>query len=623
MSNINSVLTDIQNTLEYLHLENIDMKYFVNVYPKLKGLSLTKCQISRLYNLDLSSLKTLILNDNLLNELPKIPNSVSELNIASNQFTKLNNLPPNLIKLFLSNNDLSYIPKLPTNLEVLDCSANPNLRGLPVFPDTIKELYLNECNIIELPNKLPNKLSILECAKNKLTELPKLPQSLTILNCDYNVITNLNDLPKNLVTLSAKGNLLSKMLTLPFALKTLNLSENKIKGNIVIDARITMSINLSHNLIERVEIRSDRIWELNLDFNLLKEIPVKVGNDKFFNHSYTKIYLRHNRINTLKNIEFIYNVCQDYIQGNPIEQKIFKGVESLNFEYEERVYNNTKVSIVTLPKGTVLFRGYYNDEPKVVILNDFIGFPIPGSTKHRVIPHMNVFFYPYPFITERVMGDLDFEMISVVTNPIKMALNILPSYNYRGIKDLENQYITSCNKIEWEGYKGNDFDPCFTQEFLEDNSDLAGNIALSFKDTKTHKCIKKGQNVELNRYNRVFSDVLNTGIPEFIIYPLRERATEDVVTDSTDVTQEWLAEHLNSFNYFPLYITDTPEEMKKTVDDLLSPEGLNYPDATFGVETLHMSVDPKTKFFVIPELADSQVLKRLVPISETDKLKFL
>jgi hypothetical protein len=217
---------------------------------------------------------------------------------------------------------------------------------------------------------------------------------------------------------------------------------------------------------------------------------------------------------------------------------------------------------------------------------------------------------------------LDFEMISVVTTPIKMVLNILPSLNYRGEKDLENYYITSCNNIEWEGYKGNNFDPCFTSDFLKENPDIVGNIALAFEDTKKQKCVKEGKDIELNQYHRVFSDVLNTGIPEFILYPLRKRIMEDVVTDSTNVTQEWLAEHLNNFNYFPLYITDTPEEMKQTVDDLLSPEGLKNPDAIFG-ETLHMSIDPKTKFFVIPELAEPHVLKRLVPNSETNKLSLL
>lgn len=620
-TNINKELSNIKNTLEFLHLKNIDMKYFVNVYDNLKELSLIKCKISKLYNLDISPLKTLILSENSLTELPKISNSVIELNITDNKIIKINNLPSNLKRLLMAKNKLSRILKLPKNLEYFDCSFNSNLYEIPVLPESIKELHLNECNIFELDNKLPNNLAVLEISKNKLKELPKLPNTLTTLNCNYNLLTNLNNLPKKLVTLDASGNLLSKIPTLPYTLKTLDLSRNKIKGSISLDPKIPMSIDLSYNLIEHVEIVSDKIYWLNLDFNLLKEIPVIVGPNKFFSQYYTKIYLRHNRINTLKNFEYLPKFCQDHIEGNPIEKQIFKEVKAPNFEYEERVHNNMKVSIVTIPKGTVLFRGYFK-EKKDIILNDFIGFPIPNSTKHRVIPYMNVFFYPYPFITERlVKKKLSLEMLSVVTTPIKMVLDILPSHNYRGDKDLNNGYTTSCDKIEWEDYKGNPFDPCFTKEFLEENPDVVGNIALAFGDVDNQKCLE-GKDVELNRYSRLFSDVLNTGIPEFIMYPLRKRVMEDVVTDSKNVTEKWLVEHLTDLNYFPLYITHTREEMKETVDTLLSPEGLKHDDATFA-ETLHMSIDPRTKFFVIPELAEPHVLKRLVPISETDKLRLL
>ena len=619
---INRELIDIKDTLEFLKLKNIDMKFFVNVYTKLKSLTLSECKISKIYNLNKSPLETLNVNYNKLSELPEIPDSVANLDVSFNAIRSLNNLSSSLKSLNLRHNELSHIPKLPDNLEVFDCSENQNLKGLPILPDNIKMLYLNDCNIFEFPNELPKKLTILECAENKLSKLPKLPKTLTELDCSYNLLKKMTNLPESLILISGQDNFLSEIPSLPSKLIKLNLQNNKITGKVSLKSEFLAEVNLSNNSIEYIEFHSNILFQINLDFNLLKEIPTFINKNPKNKIVYinARLHVRYNQIDSLKNFENLSHFCQNNIEGNPIEKQIFKGVESSEFEYEEREYNNMKVSIATIPKGTVLFRGYYAEQ-KSSILNDFIGFPIPDSTKHRVIPYANVFFYPYPFITERILDEPKFEMISVVTRPIKMVLGILPSLNYRGEKDLENSYTTSCNNIKWKGYKGYGYDPCFTKEFLRENPDVVGNMVLAFGDTEVHKCLD-GKDVEFNRYHRLFSDVLNSGIPEFIMYPLKERILKDVVTDSKIVTPEWMKEHINDFNYFPLYVTDTRDEMKQTLDALLSPEGLKNPDATFG-EILHMSIDPKTKFFVIPELAEPHVLKRLVPISETDKLNLL
>lgn len=617
---ITRVLNDCKNSLTIIDLKNIPVNFFVNVFDNLQKLHLSKCNISKVYQLQKSPLKSLDLNHNNLIELPELPNSVQTLNLDYNFIIKADKFPSNLKKLKLNNNSLTHISNLPKTLEVLICNSNKNLQEVPSLADNIKELNVSDCNISELPKELPKGLNRLFCNNNKISKIPKLPETLTFLECDYNNIKKITNLPEKLISLHADGNLLTELPKLPDSLKGLSLSKNKIHGNISIKVEKIQNVNLSYNSIEHIEFFCDNIYTLNLEFNKLKEVPLFHNEGKNI-RLLTGPKLQHNQIDTLKNFDTIPKFCHKNIEGNPIEQKIFKGIESPEFEYEEREYKNMTVSIATIPRGTVLYRGYYA-ERKSSILNDFIGFPIPDTTKHRVIPYMNVFFYPYPFITERIFNKQpDFETITVITKPIKMVLNILPSHNYRGEKELENSYTTSCNNIEWEGYEGKSYDPCFTKEFLRKNSDVVGNMALAFQDTEAQRCLK-GKDVELNRYHRLFNDVLNTGIPEFIMYPLKERILKDVVTDSKIVTPEWMKEHINDFNYFPLYVTNTREEMKQTVDALLSPEGLKNPDATFG-ETLHMSIDPKTKFFIIPELAEPHILKRLVPISETDKLSLL
>jgi Leucine-rich repeat (LRR) protein len=69
-------------------------------------------------------------------------------------------------------------------LTYLYCSNNI-LTELPELPQTLIDLVCSRNRLIELP-KLPDTLTELDCSDNQLKELPELPDTLIQLYCDGN-----------------------------------------------------------------------------------------------------------------------------------------------------------------------------------------------------------------------------------------------------------------------------------------------------------------------------------------------------------------------------------------------------------------------------------------------------
>ena len=100
-------------------------------------------------------------------------------------------------ELYISNLEIDEIPdgwleKLDT-LKKLTCRNN-NLRKLPKLPKNLKHLDCSDNQLIELP-ELPKFLDFLCCENNQLNELPKLPEYLSQLECEDN--PGYNDWLKN------------------------------------------------------------------------------------------------------------------------------------------------------------------------------------------------------------------------------------------------------------------------------------------------------------------------------------------------------------------------------------------------------------------------------------------
>ena len=100
--------------------------------------------------------------------------------------------------------NLSYLPKLPESLIELDCSYN-KLKSLPELPENLKDLDCNE-NELQYINKLPKNLENLYCNDNKIYHLPEFPESLITLSCFNNELKSLSELPENLIRFICHNN---------------------------------------------------------------------------------------------------------------------------------------------------------------------------------------------------------------------------------------------------------------------------------------------------------------------------------------------------------------------------------------------------------------------------------
>lgn len=102
----------------------------------------------------------LILYSYLLEEFPDIPDTVKYL--------------------VLDDNNISYIPKLPGGLVSLSMFSN-HLMELPELPDTLEELLIDGNHLKRLPT-LPVSLRILDCRNNELLSYPADGESIQEYN---------------------------------------------------------------------------------------------------------------------------------------------------------------------------------------------------------------------------------------------------------------------------------------------------------------------------------------------------------------------------------------------------------------------------------------------------------
>ncbi|SFB70802.1 Por secretion system C-terminal sorting domain-containing protein [Flexibacter flexilis DSM 6793] len=130
--------------------------------------------------------------------LPQLPDSLTSLDILSNDITSIHSFPPNLELLYGPDNlNLSTLPPLPSTLQVLDMSTC-NLQSLPPLPPSLTLLDLSNNPISAFP-ALPSSLTSLSCEFcSALTALPELPPNIEWLDIPETAITCLPHLPESL-----------------------------------------------------------------------------------------------------------------------------------------------------------------------------------------------------------------------------------------------------------------------------------------------------------------------------------------------------------------------------------------------------------------------------------------
>jgi hypothetical protein len=239
--------------------------------------------------------------------------------------------------------------------------------------------------------------------------------------------------------------------------------------------------------------------------------------------------------------------------------KMSKLITSIKFKGEY-------VPIITIPKGTILFRLIYDRDD---YFSDFGGIKILKPLNHSdkdeycLNRQSNVFFFPYPYaidfnkyVTKDKVKDRK-TVVYVTTTDVKLGLFVSPSKKTR--KDHINESILqSCDKFQFCGdLQGRYYDPCFEDDFIEAHPEIVGSMTLSFLDMNTLRA--NFWKEEVNDFRKFITFLREhgknpPGVPDIAIHPRRKRSMDEIITKEQIDGFTWIKEHQSDFNYFPVFV---------------------------------------------------------------------
>lgn len=265
--------------------------------------------------------------------------------------------------------------------------------------------------------------------------------------------------------------------------------------------------------------------------------------------------------------------------------------------------NNVKhdVPIITIPKGTLLFRSIRGDDQA-----DYCGIEIGKIRKERCLhKNHNVFFYPFPgysglyAVANRISA-------FVVEREMKLLNLRNPATIHRANKDNKDIYFRDCNTIEksfCNGLIGRRYDPCFSEHFIERNPDVVGMITLAKKDT-VNSHMGPYHNEKTSRYSVFSQDSRKVqGIPEFILYPLETRNLKEIRWTLDDCKKKGKHNYSEFFEHND--IQSRAYSIFSKLEKYLSPKG---------VQKKHVTIFSPLKLFVVYEHMEEKYKKDCVPL---------
>ena len=299
--------------------------------------------------------------------------------------------------------------------------------------------------------------------------------------------------------------------------------------------------------------------------------------------------------------------------------------------------------LITLPAGTVLFRGIKLPEKAKSreLFTDYLGTP-EADNKVCLTPTHNVFFYPFPtvaFGVDRMGPRFQAIQIVVLVHPVTVVSTIGPSKLVRGStksfsgtapiqrcgtevgKKKIEPLAPPCHPLTEKELKALPYDNCL-HPMYQATSGTRGMIAiakldsLSEKDTQMVKYIKElearrpGSGVEAllwaytDNPDAYKTKIPHVGFPEISLYPYRTHAglaplTRDVPTDLA--AQRLLEEEArkDNLNYLPL-ATITKDATVDMVNGLFNYERLGLAANAFTAPALQQqpAIEQRTLEFV-------------------------
>lgn len=205
-------------------------------------------------------------------------------------------------------------------------------------------------------------------------------------------------------------------------------------------------------------------------------------------------------------------------------------------------YRRSKLSIKTIPKGTLLFRLVKEQ------INDLRGVPIDESTR-CITPNFNVYFHPNPFIGHHMYKEYlneigDTVHVYLLKEDVKVLLLLEPSKYSRLDYKKKGIFLKPCSTVR-KGCmpkKGKEYDVCLSDTIIKKFPDVVGMVAVSAGDAKyLRKALKRGiKNKTLKTFHKAKDSFNIEGVPELILHPLTKRPSKDIlVKDDTELDNNY------------------------------------------------------------------------------------
>ena len=256
----------------------------------------------------------------------------------------------------------------------------------------LRELDCYDCNLDKLPDKLPEKLRILNCYNNKLTEIKNIPKNLKILrcfhnhlttltfpkksaifaiNCSHNAIIDIGELPGKLKDLICFMNNITTLPTLPDTLIHLNCSYNCIIELPKLPTTLEILRCRNNQIYVLPDVLPNDLYRLECCANNLTYLPDLSSNKNL-------IYLQcgENQLTKLPDLPdtLIYISC-DNNQITALPEVLPSALQIL------QCYNNLLSELPDLPESLKYIysdnntAAFHKKYPKLIEMQQYLSFP--------------------------------------------------------------------------------------------------------------------------------------------------------------------------------------------------------------------------------------------------------
>ena len=279
--------------------------------------------------------------------------------------------------------------------------------------------------------------------------------------------------------------------------------------------------------------------------------------------------------------------------------------------------DSVDLPLVTLPAGTVLFRGMRLQgatQDSRTFYRDYLGDP-EGQRAVCLNPTHNTFFYPFPHIafgTADVGSKFDLGQMVVLVHPVTVVCSLSPSTWVRGTakaysgsapyQRCSTVPAVKCHALSADELEASSYDNCLNPEY-QAKSGVRGWMALAERDSLTKRAsmagaalgsmgtyIKSldarnpGVGVQLAAWSYTDSN-RNAGFPEIALYPYKVHKGNSVIKrmcPNDDAAMRLMQKEAadDNLNYLPIaaFTKDVTVDMVNglfTYDRVFSPSSLS------------------------------------------------